>query len=147
MVNIKKRDYYLNLFSGNAVITVANSKNVQFAWTIRDLNLTDNTEIGLVQLVQTNAVSTTTYCFRIRETYADGWDSYNETSAIIYMGNGMIQPSIPVYHKLIGNNLNQITLTCTDDITTNTASHTGINTTIVFGFILHIISYDNLSIS
>jgi hypothetical protein len=52
--NEVKRSYFLNLFSGNAEKTVnsAGTKNIQFRWNIRDLQLGSVAEIGLVQLVQ-----------------------------------------------------------------------------------------------
>ena len=57
-------------------------------------------EISLVQLVQTNTTSTTGYAIRCLETYADGFDSYNQTSAIIFFGSGSNTPQITTYHKL-----------------------------------------------
>ena len=141
----KVRDYYLNLFSGNAIITLngASTKNVIMEWNTRDLLISNNSEIALVQLIQTNASSSTGYCIRIKETYADGWDSYNETSAVVYLGLGLTTPAIPTYHKLIGTNLNKITLFLTDDTSSNSTTHSGINTNIALGFIFHIRTYDN----
>ena len=72
-------------------------------------------DIALVQIIHTNAVNNTGYTFRILETYADGFDSYNQTSAVVYMGLGLNQLSIPTYHKLIANNLNTITIVATDN--------------------------------
>lgn len=138
-----KRSYYLNLFSSSAekIVSSDSNKNISFRWNIRDLQLGSVAEIGLVQIVSTNASSTTGYCLRITETYADGFDSFNQTSAIIYMGYGLTQPNVPTYHKIISNNLNTITLVATDDFSSNSTVYGGINTNIVFGIILHIIDY------
>ena len=145
MVNInnKKRTYYLNLFSASAEKNLSQdgNKNVTFRWNIRDLQLGSIAEIGLVQIVQTNASSTTGYCFRILETYADGYDSFNQTSAIVYLGMGLNQVNIPTYHKLISNNLNSITIVATDDMSSNTAVFGGIDKNITFGIILEVTDY------
>ena len=103
MVKEVKRSYYLNLFSASAekTLNAAGTKNVQFKWNIRDLQLGSEADIALVQIVHTNA---TGYTFRILETFADGFDSYNQTSAVVYMGLGLNTLSVPTYHKLISNN-------------------------------------------
>ena len=60
-------------------------------------------EIALVQMVHTSATNSTGYAIRCLETYADGYDSYNQTSAVLYLGLGLNGPSVPTYHKLISN--------------------------------------------
>jgi len=141
--NEVKRSYFLNLFSGNAEKTVnsAGTKNIQFRWNIRDLQLGSVAEIGLVQLVHTNATNNTGYIIRCLETYADGFDSYNQTSAILYLGLGLNAPSITSYHKLISQNLNTITLVLTDDLTSASTVYNGINTNITFAIVLEVIDY------
>ena len=107
-----------------------------------------NTElsIGLIQLASTNAHDNTIYCIRCNNTYADGYDSFNVTSAILYLANNLKSPSIASYHKLISDNLNSITLVITDDITSNAGIYTGINSNISFGVVLEVIDYlDNLN--
>ena len=138
-----KRSYYLNLFSGNAEKTLngAGSKNTMFKWNIRDLQLGSIAEIALVQLVHTNAGNNTGYAIRCLETYADGYDSFNQTSAVLYLGMGLNTPSVPTYHKLISNNLNSITLVVTDDLTSASTVANGFNTNITFGIILHVVDY------
>ena len=141
--NEVKRSYFLNLFSGNAEKTVnsAGTKNIQFRWNIRDLQLGSVAEIGLVQLVHTNASNNVGYAIRCLETYADGYDSYNITSAILYLGLGLNAPSITSYHKLISQNLNCITLVLTDDLTSSSTVYGGINTNITFAIVLEVIDY------
>ncbi len=171
MVKEVKRNYYLNLFSGNAEITKNSigTKNSIFKWNIRDLQLGSEAEIGLVQIASvnfndyitsntnitstintntTNIINTYTpttkdslYAIRCLETYADGYDSYNQTSAILYLGLGLNQIINPTFHKLISNNLNSITLVTTDDITNSSAVYNGIDTNIKFGVILQVIDY------
>ena len=143
MVKEIKRNYYLNLFSSSAEKTLNSdgTKNVQFKWNIRDLQLGSVADIALVQIIHTNAANTTGYTFRILETYADGFDSYNQTSAIVYMGLGLNQLSIPTYHKLIANNLNTITIVATDGNSSATTVYGGINTNITFAVVLHIVDY------
>lgn len=144
-INRVNRSYYLNLFSAAAQITTNSetNHNTQFRWNIRDLQLGSNAEVALVQMIHTNAANGTGYVFRILETYADGFDSYNQTSAIVYMGFGLNPPSIPTYHKLISNNLNTITIVATDDNSSATTVYTGINTNITFAVVLHIIDYSD----
>ena len=143
MVKEIKRNYYLNLFSSSAEKTLNSdgTKNVQFKWNIRDLQLGSVADIALVQIIHTNAANNTGYTFRILETYADGFDSYNQTSAVVYMGLGLNQLSIPTYHKLIANNLNTITIVATDDNSSATTVYGGINTNITFAVVLHIVDY------
>lgn len=145
MVNINqvKRSYFLNLFSANAEKTTNSNgeKNVIFRWSIRDLQLGSVAEIGLVQLVHTNASNNTGYAIRCLETYADGYDSYNITSAILYLGMGLNTPSLTSYHKLISQNLNCITLVLTDDLTSSSNVYGGINTNISFAVVLEVIDY------
>ena len=54
---------------------------------------------------------------------------------------GLNAPSITTYHKLISNNLNTITLICTDDLTSSANIYTGFNKNISFSVILHVIDY------
>jgi hypothetical protein len=140
-INRVNRSYYLNLFSAVAEKTLTGSKNAIFKWNIRDLQLGSNAEIALVQLIHTNASNATGYTFRILETYADGYDAYNQTSAIVYMGLGLNAPNIPTYHKLISNNLNTITIVATDDNSSATTVYGGIGATITFAVVLHVIDY------
>ncbi len=136
-----KRSYYLNLFSANAEKTLKGTKNSIFKWNIRDLQLGSYAEIALVQMIHTNAVNGTGYTIRCLETYADGYDSYNQTSAILYMGMGLNNPDVPTYHKLISNYLNTITFMVTDDNTDATTINNGFGSTITFGVVLHVIDY------
>lgn len=141
--NEVKRSYYINLYSANAEIRKSpnGTKNAEFSWNIRDLQLGSIAEIALVQLVHNNGSDNATYCIRCNETYADGYDGYNQTSAILYLGMGLHTADNPTYHKLISNNLNKITLVFTDNITSSTAIYGGINTNISFAIILHVIDY------
>ena len=141
--NEVKRSYYINLYSANAEIRKSpdGTKNAEFTWNIRDLQLGSIAEIALVQMVHNNGSDNNTYCIRCNETYADGYDGYNQTSAILYLGMGLHSPDTPTYHKLISNNLNKITLVFTDNITSATAIYGGIHTNVSFAVILHIIDY------
>jgi hypothetical protein len=140
-INRVNRSYYLNLFSANAEKTLKGTKNSIFKWNIRDLQLGSKAEIALVQMVHVNAVNTTGYAIRCLETFADGYDSFNQTSAVLYLGMGLNTPGVPTYHKLISNNLNSITLVCTDTLTSSTTVNDGFGATITFGVILHILDY------
>ena len=140
-INRVNRSYYLNLFSANAEKTLKGTKNSIFKWNIRDLQLGSKAEIALVQMVHTSATNTTGYAIRCLETYADGYDSYNQTSAVLYLGLGLNGPSVPTYHKLISNNLNSITLICTDNLTSSANVDAGFTSTITFAVILHVIDY------
>lgn len=140
-INRVNRSYYLNLFSANAEKTLKGAKNSIFKWNIRDLQLGSKAEIALVQMVHLNATNTTGYAIRCLETYADGYDSFNQTSAVLYLGLGLNAPQIPTYHKLISNNLNSITLVCTDNLTSSTTVNDGFGATITFAVILHVIDY------
>lgn len=124
-----------------ATLTTRTTKNRTFKWNIRDLQLGRVAEIALVQLAHTNAVNNTGYAIRCLETYADGFDSYNHTSAIVYLGMGLNTPSIPTYHKLISQNLNTITLLCTQDLTSSKGIYTGINNDIQFSAVFEVVDY------
>ncbi len=139
--NEVKRSYYLNLFSANAEVKSNNNKSSEFTWQIRNLQLGTIAEIALVQITTNYANANTTYCIRCNNCYSDGFDSYNVTSAVLYLGNGLKSPESPTYHKLISDNLNYITLVITDDITSNSAIYGGIDSNIQFGLILEIIDY------
>jgi hypothetical protein len=132
-----------NGLGSGAVFTVNTriTKNKTFKWNIRDLQLGSIAEIALVQLVHTNALNNTGYAIRCLETYADGFDSYNHTSAILYLGMGFNTPSMPTYHKLISQNLNTITLLCTQDLTSSTGVYSGINSDITFSAVFEVIDY------
>jgi hypothetical protein len=75
------------------------------------------------------------------ETFADGFDSYNHTSAILYLGMGLNTPAIPTYHKLISQNLNTITLLCTQDLTSSKGIYSGISDNITFSAVFEVIDY------
>ena len=141
--NAVKRSYFLNLFSAAAEKTTNGdgTKNTTFRWNIRDLMLGTDAEIGLIQMVHTNAANNTGYAIRCLETYGDGFDCFNWTSAILYLGLGLNAPSMCTYHKLLSQNLNTITLVLTDDLTSSSTVNAGINTNITFGVVLEIIDY------
>ena len=145
--NRVNRSYYLNLFSSVAEkgLDASGTKNATFKWNIRDLPLGSKAEVALVQIIhEASGVSghnNVGYTFRILETFADGYDAYNQTSAIVYMGLGLNTPSIATYHKLISNNLNTITIIATDNFNNSTQVYGGIPTGLTFGFVLHIIDY------
>jgi hypothetical protein len=124
-----------------ATLTTKTTQNRTFKWNIRDLQLGRVAEIALIQLVHTNAANNTGYAIRCLETYADGFDSYNHTSAIVYLGMGMNTPSIATYHKLISQNLNTITLLCTQDLTSSKGIYTGINSNITFSAVFEVVDY------
>lgn len=141
-INRVNRSYYLNLFSGNAEKTLKGTKTSIYKWNIRDLLLGSKAEIALVQMTHVGAVNTTGYAIRCLETYADGYDSYNQTSAILYLGMGLNTPGVPTYHKLISNNLNCITFVVTDTLTSATSVNDGFLPAITsFAVILHVIDY------
>ena len=146
-INRVNRSYYLNLFSAAAEKTLNGTKNATFKWNIRDLQLGSNAEVALVQIIHTapgvTGHNNTGFTFRILETFADGYDAYNQTSAIVYMGLGLNAPNITTYHKLISNNLNSITIIATDDNSSATAVYGGIDAAITFGIVLHIIDYSD----
>lgn len=141
--NEVKRSYFLNLFSNNAQkrLNSSGTKTSEYTWQIRDLELGSIAEVGLVQICHNGGIDTTTYCIRTNNVYADGFDSYNITSAILYLGNGLKNPENPTYHKLISNNLNSITLIITDDITSSSGIYSGIDSNISFGIVLEVIDY------
>ena len=124
-----------------ATLTTRTTRNRTFKWNIRDLQLGRVAEIALVQLAHTNAANNTGYAIRCLETYADGFDSYNHTSAIVYLGMGLNTPSIPTYHKLISQNLNTITLLCTQDLTSSKGIYTGIDKDIQFSAVFEVVDY------
>jgi len=124
-----------------ATLTTRTTRNRTFKWNIRDLQLGRVAEIALVQLAHTNAANNTGYAIRCLETYADGFDSYNHTSAIVYLGMGLNTPSIPTYHKLISQNLNTITLLCTQDLTSSKGIYTGIDNNIQFSAVFEVVDY------
>lgn len=130
------------LGSGAAATVITRiTRNRTFKWNIRDLQLGRVAEIALLQLAHTNAANNTGYAIRCLETYADGFDSYNHTSAIVYLGMGLNTPSIPTYHKLISQNLNTITLLCTQDLTSSKGIYTGINDNITFSAVFEVVDY------
>ena len=140
--NQVKRSYFINLYSANAEIRKsASGRNSIFSWNIRNLELGSIAEIGLIQICSNHANDNTTYCIRSNDCYADGYDGYNTTSAILYLNNGLKNLEVPTYHKLISSNLNSITLIFTDDITSSTAIYGGINNNISFALVLEIIDY------
>jgi hypothetical protein len=130
-------------------------KNYIYKWNIRDLMLGKNADIALVQIAHridtytitnltqpTNAtMNNTPYAIRCQETYADGFDSYNNTSAILYLGMGLNAPQIATYHKLTSQNLNTITLIITDDLSSSSKIYGGIDPRIHFSVILEVIDY------
>jgi len=124
-----------------ATVTTRTTRNRTFKWNIRDLQLGRVAEIALVQLAHTNAANNTGYAIRCLETYADGFDSYNHTSAIVYLGMGLNTPSIPTYHKLISQNLNTITLLCTQDLTSSKGIYAGIDDDIQFSAVFEVVDY------
>ncbi len=111
MVKEVKRNHYLNLFSVTAEITtkrelvnnvMTNTKNTTLKWNTWDLQLRSQADIALVKIIHTCAANNTGCTFRMLETYAVMM-IYNQISAIVFMGVGMNQISVPTYHKLISD--------------------------------------------
>ncbi len=127
----------------SATVITRTTRNRIFKWNIRDLQLGRVAEIGLVQLVHTGITGNinTAYAIRCLETFADGFDSYNHTSALVYLGLGLNTPVVPTYHKLISQNLDTITLLCTQDLSSSTGIYTGINSNIQFSAVFEVIDY------
>jgi hypothetical protein len=57
------------------------------------------------------------------------------------MGMGLNAPSITTYHKLISQNLNTITLLCTDDLSSSQNIYSGFNKNITFSAIFEVVDY------
>ena len=141
-INRVNRSYYLNLFSVSAEKTLNGTKTAIYKWNVRDLQLGSKAEIALVQMTHVGAINTTQYAIRCLETYADGFDSFNQTSAILYLGMGLNTPGVPTYHKLISNNLNTITFVVTDTFNGSSTVNSGFLPAITqFAVVLHIIDY------
>lgn len=143
--NHVNRYYYLNLFSTSAEKTYNGTHVSIFKWNIRDLKLSSNAVIGLIQLIHDASGvgnhTSTCYTFRLLEAYQDGYDSYNSSSAMIYAGVGLQSPFITSYHKLTTDNLNTITIIATGDNTAADKIYSGIDNGIFFGIVLKIIDY------
>lgn len=143
--NHVNRHYYLNLFSTSAEKTYNGNHVSIFKWNIRDLQLGSNATIALVQMIHdasgVGGHTSTPYSFRLLEAYQDGFDSYNNSSAMIYAGIGLDTPQIPTYHKLTTNNLNTITIITTGNNTAADKIYSGIDSGIFFGIVLEIIDY------
>jgi hypothetical protein len=139
------RHYYLNLFSTSAEKTYNGTHIYQFRWNIRNLKLGSNAVIGLVQMIHdasgVGGHTTTPYSFRLLEAYQDGFDSYNNSSAMIYAGIGLKTPQITTYHKLTTDHLNTITIIATGDNTSADKISSGIDGAIFFGIVLEVIDY------
>jgi hypothetical protein len=139
------RHYYLNLFSTSAEKIYNGTRIYQFRWNIRNLKLGSNATIALVQMIHdasgVGGHTTTPYSFRLLEAYQDGFDSDNNSSAMIYAGVGLQPPQIATYHKLISDNLNTITIIATGDNTAADKISSGIDSAIFFGIVFEIIDY------
>jgi hypothetical protein len=142
--------------SGASATPVMRSlKNYTYKWKIRDLQLGKSADIALIQIahrIDTYAITgltqpthaimnQTAYAIRCLETFADGFDSYNNTSAVLYLGLGLNNPNITTYHKIIADNLNTITLVCTDDLSSSAKIYGGFDPRIKFSVILEVIDY------
>ena len=85
------------------------------------------------------------YIIRSLNTYNDGYDSQNTTSAILYTGNELTSPKQPTYHKLNTQNLNRLLLQVSNDIDTN-KPYNGWKPSIEFGCVLHIVDNEDNNI-
>lgn len=80
------------------------------------------------------------FIIRALNTYDDGYDSQNTTSAILFADNELISPQKATYHKLNTYDLNRISLQVSNDIETN-KPYNGWDSNIQFGAVLHIRDY------
>ena len=110
---------------------------------IYDYVLSANEVSGLYN--GTDPTTQNKYIIRSLNTYNDGWDSQNTTSAILYMNNELTSPKQPTYHKINSYDLNRISLQVSNDINQN-KSYNGWDNKIEFGCILHICDYGNNNI-
>ena len=78
------------------------------------------------------------YIIRSLNTYNDGYDSQNTTSAILYTGNELTSPKQPTYHKLNTQNLNRLSLQVSNNIDEN-KPYNGWSSNINFGAVFHVI--------
>jgi hypothetical protein len=110
---------------------------------IYDYILSPNEVSGLYY--GTDPTTQNKYIIRSLNTYNDGWDSQNTTSAILYMSNELTSPKQPTYHKLNTYNLNKISLQVSNDIDTN-KPYNGWKPEIQFGAVFHICDYEDNNI-
>lgn len=81
-----------------------------------------------------------TYVIRCNNCYEDGYDSQNNSSAILFMNNRLKTTKNPTYHKIKSYNLNRISLEVSNEIE-ETDKFKGWDDTIKFGCMLHIKNY------
>lgn len=81
-----------------------------------------------------------TYIIRCSNCYEDGYDSQNNSSAILFMNNRLKTTKNPTYHKIKSYNLNRISLEVSDEIE-ETNIFKGWDDTIKFGTVFHIKNY------
>jgi len=142
------KNHYIHLYSANSSMTTKNSqnKNTIMEFYINNnlqINPNNRCEIGLIQLMQNGATSTTGYFIRLKESLFNGYDSFNEPIGILYAGVGLNSPQIPIYLNLLPTNLNTLTLYLSDDASTSDKFYNGFATTISFTLVLHIKEYVN----
>ena len=142
------KNHYIHLYSANSSMTTKNSqnKNTIMEFYINNnlqINPNNRCEIGLIQLMQSGATSTTGYFIRLKESLFNGYDSFNEPIGILYAGVGLNSPQIPIYLNLLPTNLNTLTLYLSDDASTSDKFYNGFATTISFALVLHIKEYVN----
>ena len=81
-----------------------------------------------------------TYIIRCSNCYEDGYDSQNNSSAILFMNNRLKTIKNPTYHKIKSYNLNRISLQVSNEIE-ETDIFKGWDDTIKFGTVFHIKNY------
>jgi len=81
-----------------------------------------------------------TYIIRCNNCYEDGYDSQNNSSAILFMNNRLKTTKNPTYHKIKSYNLNRISLEVSNEIE-ETDIFKGWDDTIKFSCMLHIKNY------
>lgn len=81
-----------------------------------------------------------TYIIRCNNCFEDGYDSQNNSSAILFMNNRLKTNKNPTYHKIKSYNLNRISLEVSNEIE-ETDIFKGWDDTLKFGCVLHIKNY------
>lgn len=83
------RQYYFNLFTSSAEKIANGNNNHIFKWNIRDLQLSKNAEIGLVQVANNNLTITTE-----RQYPPKAFNSFTEPISVSYLGQSVFKETI-----------------------------------------------------
>ena len=124
----------LFLHSNKATTTTSGGKNTSFSWNVPPFQIDELAELQIGSIASLNASTTNIYTFRVQSPMSYGYTNYCSDNNLPILFSLVLNNTNAMFRNDFGiilnqQNVNNITLTCSDDYTN---PNSGIATTVNF---------------